>query len=295
MPAYGIQSQITEPADGETIDAVDVNVIASPVWDQHDFLDTLAALKAILVPTHGLVRYVRGYGHFVFVTSGTYSASTAASPWILTATDGTPGRWVMDLTAESNRQIVRSFACADGKPRGSTDITQTWDMSTSTTWAVSDSDSTGADAARSYQYFEYDQVKFRTVTTGSAIARHMAFQLNEYLVHNATLDSVRLILGGQGHGASLPLLMPSLGLARFDPMTSTWVSLKAAGVTVDTSASVAVYDAIHAINAVPDQNNLIDLENYVYYAVVCNEGHTNAFAELRLRQFRLTMTAKGFF
>lgn len=30
-------------------------------------------------------------------------------------------------------------------------------------------------------------------------------------------------------------------------------------------------------------------------AIVCNEGHTNALAELALRNMVITMTAKGFF
>ncbi|HQY59793.1 MAG TPA: hypothetical protein PK141_00225, partial [Polyangiaceae bacterium] len=93
---YGVQSSITIPSDGDTIDAADVNTPFAAVWDQHDVLADTAALTAILVPTHGLIRYVRGYGHYVFVTSGTYSATTVDSPWILAAGDGTAGRWVRD-------------------------------------------------------------------------------------------------------------------------------------------------------------------------------------------------------
>jgi hypothetical protein len=55
-----------------------------------------AALKAIPAPTHGLIRCVSGYGHYAFVARGAYSASTASTPWILKATDGTAGRWVID-------------------------------------------------------------------------------------------------------------------------------------------------------------------------------------------------------
>ena len=103
---YGTQSSITIPSDGDTIDAADVNTPLAALWDQHDFLDTLVALQAILVPTHGLTRFVRGYGHYTFVTSGTYSASTAVSPWILAATDGTAGRWVNQATADARIPLL---------------------------------------------------------------------------------------------------------------------------------------------------------------------------------------------
>ncbi|HRG95630.1 MAG TPA: hypothetical protein PLR99_05220 [Polyangiaceae bacterium] len=51
---HGSTSAITIPSDGDTIDAADVNVPITAMWDQHDALDTLVALQAILVPTHGL-------------------------------------------------------------------------------------------------------------------------------------------------------------------------------------------------------------------------------------------------
>lgn len=292
---YGTQSAITIPSDGDTIDAADVNTPLAAVWDQHDFLDTLVALQAILVPTHGLVRYVRGYGHFVFVTSGTYSASTAASPWILAATDGTAGRWVMDLTAESNRVVTRSFACADGSPRGSTEIAKTHDMSGAVFWMPANSDSTGADAGRAYYYFEGRQLKFFDVNNAGATGKHVLFHLNQYLVHGANFDSLKLNLKGAGGHGALPLMMPSLALVKFDPETDTLVSLLAANTVDDASASTAAYDAVHSITLTPDQNQTISLTKYSYYAVVCNEGNTNALAELALRNFVITMTAKGFF
>lgn len=45
---YGTTSAITIPSDGDQIDAADVNVPISALWDQHDALADLTALKAIL-------------------------------------------------------------------------------------------------------------------------------------------------------------------------------------------------------------------------------------------------------
>lgn len=291
---YGTVSQITEPSDGDTVDAIDVRLVAEPVWDQHDLVADLTALQAILVPTHGLVRYVRGYGHFVFVTSGTYSASTAASPWILTATDGTAGRWVMDLTADSNKTVVRSFACADANPRQCTARAKTHDITSVAMWAPVDWDSSGANVPPQYAFLESIQFKFNDAEAGSAIGKHVMFALNAYLINGATLSSAKLVLGGQAH-VGLPAMMPALGIVRYEPAASTLVSLKSGTAMVDdTSASAAAYDAIHSITLTADQNNTVNLADYLYFAVVCNEGDTNALAELRLRQIVLTMATKGY-
>lgn len=291
---YGTASSITIPSDGDTIDAADVNTPLAATWDQHDVLADTAALTAILVPTHGLIRYVRGYGHYVFVTSGTYSASTAASPWILASGDGTAGRWVLDLTSQAQSSVVRSFSCADGLPRGSTTIAKTHDITSTGFWYPCTGDSSAADASRAWMYSEYRYMKFPDVEIGSAIGRHLLFPLNAYLLQGATLVSVKLILAGTGHGA-LPAMMPSLAVVRYKPEDNSLASLLAANTKDDTSATFAAYDSIHGITLTCDQNTTIDMEANSYYAVVCNEGHTNALAELRLYNFVLTMTAKGFF
>lgn len=292
---YGTASSITIPSDGDTIDAVDVNVPLAAVWDQHDVLADTAALTAILVPTHGLIRYVRGYGHYVFVTSGTYSASTAASPWILAAGDGTAGRWVLDLTSQAQASVVRSFACGDGLPRGSTTIAKTHDITTTGFWYPCTGDSTASDAARSHMYFEYQFISFPNVENGSAIGRHLLFPLNQYLLQGATLNSVKLVLAGAGGHGALPAMMPSLAVIRYKPEDNSLASLLTTNTQDDASASAAAYDAVHNITLTCDQNNTVDMDAHSYYAVVCNEGHTNSLAELRLYNLVLTMTAKGFF
>ena len=293
---YGTQSAITIPSDGDTIDAADVNTPLAAGWDQHDFLDTLVALQAILVPTHGLVRYVRGYGHFVFVTSGTYSASTAASPWILTATDGTAGRWVMDLTADAQKTVVRSFAPhLMGALTTYGAVAKTHDHSGSVLRVpMTEQDNAATDNTRYYD--EGRGCRFYDKEAGSAIGKHLIFPINQYLVHGATFMSARLYLLGNGaHGATLPSMMPAIGVARYAPATGTTVSLKSGTAMYDdTSASAAAYDALHSFKIDLDQNQTIDLENYVYTFVVCNEGNTDAKEELSLRHVKLTMTTAGY-
>ena len=292
---YGTVSSITIPSDGDTIDAADVNTPLAAVWDQHDFLADLTALKAILVPTHGLTRYVRSYGHYQFVTSGLHSATTAIDPWICAATDGTAGRWVSQGAADANKTVVRAFACADGNPRGSADIAKTHNMTGNVFWTPTDQDSTGNYAARAYMYFEGRHVTFTDTNNAAATGRHMLFQLNSYLVQGATFTSLKLNLKGAGAPrATLPSMMPSLALVAFNPEADTLVSLLVANTQDDTSATPAIYDGVHSITLTPDQNTRIDMERDIYYAIVCNEGNTNALAELALKSFVITMATKGY-
>jgi hypothetical protein len=264
-------------------DAADVNTPLAAVWDQHDLVADTTALKAILVPTHGLIRYVRGYGHYVFVTSGTYSASTAASPWILTATDGTPGRWVMDLTANAISTVARFVSCP-----ASLRYTET---------SVSPKSETIANfffpTATQIQTFN-KEIRYASADNTIASGLHTIYDLDPYLINGATLVSAELYLKGQGHGA-LPAMMPAMSIMRYDVSANTLVGLRAAGMTDDTSPDVATYEAIHFLTVTCDQNNvLVTGTKYNYYAIVCNEGHTNAQAELALRGIKLTMTAAGY-
>ena len=268
---YGTASQITLPSDGDSIDADDVKIPLCALWDQADLLDTLVALQAILVPTHGLVRFVRGYGQFVFVTSGTYSASTAASPWILTSTDGTPGRWVNQAAADAQKTVVRSFAPhLMGALTTSGAVAKTHDHSASVLRVpMTEQDNAATDNTRYYD--EGRGCRFYDKEAGSAIGKHLVFPINQYLVHGATFVSARLYLVGNGaHGATLPAMMPAIGVARYDPATGTTVSLKSGTAMFDdTSASAAAYDALHSFKVDLDQNQTINLEDYVYTFVVC--------------------------
>ena len=287
---YGTASAITIPSDGDTIDAADVNVPLAALWDQHDFLDTLVALQAILVPTHGLTRFVRGYGHYTFVTSGTYSASTAVSPWILAATDGTAGRWVSEGAADAQKTTKRARQCNTDVFVGKADIAK--------------SENLLAFDGSAYWYAAADAfvmghcLKFNvTPTTGSALARHVAWPLNSILINGATLTGARLRIQPVTAHANLPAMLPALSIVRYDPANQVLVGLRAAGMTDDPSANGADYSAAHWIEVTTDQNQTIDLGNakgYQYWAIACNEGHTDAVAELQFFGLVVDMTTAGY-
>lgn len=191
--------------------------------------------------------------------------------------------------------VRRIIACADACSRGSDDTAAaTWDPSSfATQWAPTQDDATSA-LVRVEMYTDAGRLRFVTANAGSALAKHVLFPLNAYVIHEGTfVDVVLRLQGNAGHGG-LPANMPTLGIARYDPAANTWASLVAAGATADTSVDVAAYEALHTITATVDQNATIDREQYVYYAVVANEAGANALGQLALVSLRVRMTARRF-
>lgn len=137
-----------------------------------------------------------------------------------------------------------------------------------------------------------DHLRWSGIDTVNAFAFHAWFPLNSILISGATVTRVKLYLqGGPGHGA-LPAMMPAMSIVRVKPTAGTQVSMLSTGMTDDASASVAAYEALHTIEVVPDQNATIDFSDAAqYYAVTCNEGHTNALAETRLYGLSVRMSA----
>jgi hypothetical protein len=137
-----------------------------------------------------------------------------------------------------------------------------------------------------------DHLRFNVVNAGAAVALHVFFPLNSILISGATVTSVKATLqGGPGHGA-LPAMMPALSIVRVKVSDNTQVGMLAAGMTDDASGGVGAYEAIHTIEVIPDQNATIDFADQAqYYAVFCQEGSTNALAELKLYGITVRMSA----
>lgn len=137
-----------------------------------------------------------------------------------------------------------------------------------------------------------DHLRFNTVDNVAANGLHVYFPINSILIDGATVTSAKVVLqGGPGHGA-LPLMMPAFSIVRVKALANTQAGMLAAGMTDDASAGVGAYEAMHTIEVIPDQNATIDFANHAqYYAVFCNEGNTNAVAELKLYGITIRMTA----
>lgn len=137
-----------------------------------------------------------------------------------------------------------------------------------------------------------DHLRFNIVNDTAANGLHVYFPINSILIDGAKVTSAKVVLqGGPGHGA-LPLMMPAFSIVRVKALANTQVGMLAAGMTDDASAGVGAYEAIHTIEVIPDQNETIDFADHAqYYAVFCNEGNTNAVAELKLYGITIRMTA----
>lgn len=275
---YGTASSITIPSDGDTIDAADVNTPLAALWDQHDTLADLTALTAILVPTHGLMRHVRGYGHYVFVTSGTYSATTANSPYILASGDGTPGRWVYDGIAHIAASITVYRRVTRPPPYISAGTALAGDTAFTTVVAPT--------PTTSYA------LKFLDVYVAGAEGKIMYFPLLD-LHDGMTITAATVNVTAAGAHAGLPALMPGICVIRREVTTGTISSLQSGGFVLDSSAGLGAYEAAHdiATGAAIDQNNTVDTRTYEYFLLVQNEGHTNALLGLAVNGAYITATA----
>jgi hypothetical protein len=124
----------------------------------------------------------------------------------------------------------------------------------------------------------------------SLVGRHMAFDLNPYLVQGARLASCQPNIQGFSH-AGLPGLMPRYTVLRtaIDPVNTTIENLYSGGFFVDVAANAAAFDTVRQLSGALDQNQLIDLNEYSYHVLVVNEGQTNSQPGLLIYGFELSM------
>ncbi len=143
--------------------------------------------------------------------------------------------------------------------------------------------------------FTRNGFKALLVDAGSAIAWGYMIPLTAHVqgLHGYTLSSVRCqIAPTVGHGA-LPLVMPRYGVFRapYTFVAPQDLISTGGGFVVDSSANVATYEAAHDVTYTPNQNNVIDIQNYGYNIILYGEGHTNAIAGSAYASFELTFTA----
>lgn len=137
-----------------------------------------------------------------------------------------------------------------------------------------------------------DHLRWSGLDAVNAFAYHAWFPLNSILISGATVTSAKLYLQGSPGHVALPAMMPAMSVVRVKPAANTQVSMRSTGMTDDASAGVVAYEAMHTIEVVPDQNATVDFDDGAqYYAVTCNEGHTNALAELRFYGISVRMSA----
>lgn len=290
VPTAVALGSLTLPADGETIEAVDVNAPLQALGDGLTFesartvpLADLVALAAITTPADGLVRHVLGFGWYVFKTS----ATAGLSPFRIAATDATAGGWLSSTTHQTTliRQVPvgLNFRGITNGGAGSTPSTIT-----PTTTTMSFIVPIGGDA-------QTDWGSMYPLRTFTGATQNFGYQIdiNDELVDGATLASATLRCRPQGGHAGLPTRQPQLAIVRTTVTAVAQVNLLSTGngyVTM-AAANTAAYQADQALVFTPDQNNVIDKTTYRYFAIIIDEAGTNAIAGIGYHSIELSMSA----
>jgi len=260
-------------------------------------LDNLAALAAITTPTDKMVRLVQKFGWYVFRGTGSspFTAPTALTPYAITPTDATPGRWVragyhrrfrQRAVTLSNCLLGTQFFTVDGGVARAKNVSF---QSGNKTYVWS------SGALQTFNWWEMINGTIRLVQAppgATALTYGLQWCLDEVLSTPQIVGAdLGTILGVQfgfapatGRGALPTVGQAAIGVFRTprDPGSTSWgtlTSLSAAGDFTEVgAASVADYELVQQVPIVCNQNNVVDLAAYTYYAQVWNEAGTNSLA-----------------
>lgn len=293
VPVAAPLGNITLPADGENIDAIDVNAPfqsladglahATAIAGAVAALADLTALAAVLAPADGAVRHVVGYGWYVFKTS----ATTGLSPFRVAAGDFTVGGWVASIAHETTKAVT--VPCNRGVFISTDSAGTVASQPPNVTVALGYANTTVLQATISDVGF-YPLI----VQTGGASSYLFAIPIDEFMIDGATLASAHLYLRPKGGHAGLPTRQPWLGIVRniatgYAPVPQPLLS-GVTGVSQLASGSTGAYQTDNTIVLTCDQNNVIDKLQYNYLAIIGDEGGTNALAGNRFAKILLNFT-----
>ena len=275
-PAANQLGTITVPADTDPRNAAVFNVPMQAIADgvafvgaQNNPLSGLAALAAITTPADGTVRYVVGFGDYVFKTS----ATTGLSPFRVAAADATVGGWVAGVAYETSlvRQVPLGLAV-----RGISGSSPTPGVINPITTAIPFIPIGYADA-------QLDTSSLTTVRIYTGTPQTYAYlaDIHSQLVDGATLTSATLRFKPKtGHGA-LPTAQPGYAVCR-SPLAAvgapTNLLSTGNGFSFLAAGTLVAYEVDQALFFVPNQNNVIDKTAFRYWAVLVDEAGTNALA-----------------
>lgn len=285
-------------SDGQAVQISDLLARTTP-------LASLAALTAIAAPANNVIRFVAGFGEYVFQSASTLAALT---PYVLVPNDATPGRWV----------------------RGGVSLrTETRTASLSKHLTLFDPNTQAPDkgalfcaSSRTYKLIggvlnQYDWVGvyhgilsfLAAPDTATGVNTYgVQIPIDEFLDHGATLTQVvvraQAAIAGR---SSLPTSKFKVGVfvapngepGTGDDVPVSIASLTSAGDFVeDPSADVVAYEQqAHSITVTCDQNNVVardfaagNSRNYVVQ--VWNEagGAGTVAANNKIHSVRLTMS-----
>jgi hypothetical protein len=278
---------ITIPSDGDNIDAASVNVAFEGLADRTAYLAareaslaSIAALAAIAAPTNGLVRNVLGFGLYTFATAAG-PAALVSSPWVVAPSDATPGKWI-------NATTYARFASPASLPTVYRSVHPCAALGTTNGTVPPQHDpfllETHLSSMGDVNSFSF---VFGGINTGAAEAKHIVYPIDHVLLQSARIAGAEVFITPSGGHGTFPALLPGGWLVRV-AHDGTVSPLRIARSS-DSTVGLANYELNHAVNILVNQNDVVDLENYSYYLVFHNEGHTDAIAGLEITGVRIAI------
>ncbi len=156
---------------------------------------------------------------------------------------------------------------------------------------------TGSPSAGStkYTYTETRGMTFNEVWTSTTFAHAYSMPLTSaHLSNGRTLTTVKLRFGAAGAHAGLPAQKPAIYVGRVDRTSfsnaETALLSTTNGWSIDTSADVTAYQTAHDITFTANQNNVIDLSQYIYTLTFAYEGGSNGLVGGRTGGVEFTHT-----
>lgn len=290
------------PDDGDLRNVASVNGPMKQLADGIAFVNALAAfstalpnfttLTAITTPIDGMARIVRGYGVYVFDASYVYSTFP---PYTLVPDDATPGKWVRagNMRRFHERSVaLQSYlttSCFYTGGTGSTldgpTIAKSAFFSHTTRLGLQESDKSVSYADLILFVNGGLKMNISTSTPATALGTYgVQWCLDRVLSDGATIVGVnfgiwpntgRLALPTQPFGAGVFRCPTAPGSA----LTPILTSLNSGGDFTYDPHVLVDYEAFHQLAVTCNQNNVVDLNKYTYYAQFWNEaGALNTLA-----------------
>jgi hypothetical protein len=131
-----------------------------------------------------------------------------------------------------------------------------------------------------------------TVTVNTGTTQSFPYFMPMRQMHNgATLSNVTWNFQPIGGHAGLPAYQPWFRVFRKDSVNGVAQELTSGGAVQLAAGSTGAYQTTQQLVMTCNQNNVVDTTAYVYFAILGDEGGTNALAGIQMYTLTLSFTA----
>jgi len=268
-------------------------------------LDNLTALAAILAPTDKMVRLVQKFGWYVFRGTGSspFTAPSAFKPYAIAPADATPGMWVR--AGNFRRFRERGVALTNFMVSNEQQFTTSSNRDKTTVFehgARRPYLTGGSLAFLVFAQSASGAIRLPQAATSGGYSVGLQWCLDEVLSDSQLVSGISdksTILSvdfgfwpATGRSALPTVTQAAIGVFRCPRLAGVGglTSLFSGGDFVEVgAASVVDYEAPQAVPFTCDQNNVVDLAAYSYFAQVWNEEGANSLANNAITHVKVTV------